>query len=80
MYKLDLEGRGILKEMGIPDHLSCLLQSLHAGQEVTVRTEHLKSNSFQVGKDYIKAVYNHFAYLTYMQSTSCEMPDWKNTS
>ena len=30
----------ILKEMGIPDHLTCLLRSLHAGQEATVRTQH----------------------------------------
>ena len=67
----------ILKEMGIPDHLSCLLQNLHAGQEVTVRTEYLMSDCFQIGKEYIKAVCSHFAYLTYMQNTSCEMPDWK---
>ena len=50
----------ILKEMGIPDHLTCLLRNLYAGQEATVRTE----------KEYVKAVYCHPAYLTYMQSTS----------
>ena len=32
----------------------------------------------QLGKEYIKAVYCHLAYLTYMQSTSCEMPGWMN--
>ena len=32
----------------------------------------------QLGKDYIKAVYYHPAYLTYMQSTSCKMPGWMN--
>ena len=31
----------------------------------------------KLGKEYIKAVYCHVAYLTYMQRTSCEMPDWK---
>ena len=30
----------------------------------------------KLGKEYIKAIYFHLAYLTYMQSTSCEMPDW----
>ena len=30
----------------------------------------------KLGKEYIKAVYHHLAYLTYMQSTSCKMPDW----
>ena len=30
----------------------------------------------KLGKEYVKAVYCHLAYLTYMQSTSCEMPDW----
>ena len=59
----------ILKETGIPDHLTCLLRSLCAGQEATVRTEHV-SDWFQIGKEYIKAVHCHPAYLTYMQSTS----------
>ena len=34
----------------------------------------------KLGKEHIKAVYCHPVYLTYMQSTSCEMPDWMNTS
>ena len=62
--------------MGIPDHLTCLLRNLYAGQEATVRTRHGTTNWFQIGKDYVKAVYCHPAYLTYMQSTSCEMPGW----
>ena len=33
-------------------------------------------NASKLGKEYVKAVYCHLAYLTYMQSTSCEMPDW----
>ena len=38
----------ILKEMGIPDHLTCLLRSLHAGQEATVRTRHGPTDWFQI--------------------------------
>ena len=40
----------ILKEMGIPDHLTCLLRNLYAGQETTVRTGHGTTDSFQIGK------------------------------
>ena len=53
----------ILKEMAIPDHLTCLLRNLYAGQEATVRTGHGMT-------DWVKAVYCHPAYLTSMQSTS----------
>ena len=60
----------ILKEMEIPDHLTCLLRNLYAGQEATVRTGHGTTDWFQIGKGLIKAVYCHPAYLTYMQSTS----------
>ena len=40
----------ILKEMGIPDLLTCLLRNLYAGQEATVRTEHGTTDWFQIGK------------------------------
>ena len=40
----------ILKEMGIPDHLTCLWRNLYAGQEATVRTKHGTTDWFQVGK------------------------------
>ena len=40
----------ILKEMGIPEHLNCLLRNLHAGQEATVRTGHGTTDWFQIGK------------------------------
>ena len=60
----------ILQEMGIPDPLACLLRNLYAGQEATVRTGHGTTDQFQTGKEYVKAVYCHPAYLTYMQSTS----------
>ena len=67
----------ILKQMGIPGHITCLLRNLYAGQEATVRTRHGTMDWFQTGKEVyytIKPVYCHPAYLTYMQSTSCEMP------
>ena len=64
----------ILKEMGIPDHLTCLPRNLYEGQEATVRTGHEIGS--KLGKEYHKAIYCHPAYLTYMQSTSCEMPCW----
>ena len=60
----------ILKQMGIPDHLTCLLRNLYAGQEATVRTRHGTQTGSKSGKEYVKAVYCHPAYLTYMQSTS----------
>jgi len=66
----------ILKEMGKPDHLTCLLRNLYAGQEATVRTGHGTTDWFQSGKEYINAVYCHPAYLTYMQSTSWETLGW----
>ena len=40
----------ILQEMGIPDHLTCLLRNLYAGQEATVRTGHGTKDCFQIGK------------------------------
>ena len=60
----------ILKEMGIPDHLTCLLRNLYAGREATVRTGHGTTDWFQIGKGVCQAVYCHPAYLTYMQCTS----------
>ena len=47
----------ILQEMGTPDHLTCLLRNLYAGQEATVRTRHGTTDWFQVGKEYITAAY-----------------------
>ena len=60
----------ILKEMGRPGHLTCLLKNLYAGQEATVRTGHGTTDWFQTGKGVHQAVYCHPANLTYMQSTS----------
>ena len=66
----------ILKEMGIPDHLNCLLRNLYAGQEGTVRTGHGTTDKLQIEKR-VHQEYCHLAYLTYMQSTSCKMLGWK---
>ena len=56
----------ILKEMGIPDHLACLLRNLYVGQEATVRTGHGTTD----WKGVRQTVYGHPVYLTYMHSTS----------
>ena len=67
----------ILQEMGIPDHLTCILRNLYAGEEATVRTGHGKTASFQIRIRVCQAVYFHLDCLTYMQSTSWETLDWK---
>ena len=66
----------ILKEMGIPNHLTYLLRNLYAGQEAIVRTRQGTTDWFQIRKGIFKAVYFHPVYLTYMQSTIYEMPGW----
>ena len=66
----------ILKEMGIPDHLTCLLRNLYAGPEATAKMDMEQWTGSKLGKEYIKAVYCHPAYLTYIQNTSCKMPRW----
>ena len=65
-----------LQEMGIADDLTCLLRNLYADQEATVRTGHETKDWFKTGKQCIRVVYCHPAYLTCMQRTSCEMPGW----
>ena len=68
----------ILKEMGIPDHLACLMRNLYAGQEAAVRTGHGTMDWFQIGKGVRQGcICCHPAYLTSMQSTSWEMLGWK---
>ena len=61
--------------MGILDHLTCLLRNLFAGREVT-EPEMEQQTGSRLEKEYVKGVYCHPAYLTCMQSTSCEMPGW----
>ena len=66
----------ILQEMGMPDHLTCLLRNLYAGQEATVRTGHGTTDWFQIGKGVCQGCILSLiqlyivTYLTYMQSTS----------
>ena len=65
----------ILKEMGILDHFACFLWNLYAGlkkQQLELDME--QQTDSKLGKEYVKAVYCHPAYLTSMQSTSCKMP------
>ena len=70
----------ILKKIGIPDHLACLLRNLYAGQEATVRIGHGTTDWFQIGKGVHQLgkeyTYCHSAYVISMQNTSCEMPGW----
>ena len=61
--------------MGIPDHPACLLKNLYTDQEAT-EPDIEQRTGLKLGKEYIKAVYSHPAYLTYMQSTSCKIPGW----
>ena len=67
----------ILKEMGIPEHLTCPLRSLYVGQEAT-ELDMGKQTGSKSEKEYVKAVYCHPAHLTYMQSISCKMLGWMN--
>ena len=60
----------ILQEMGIPNHLTCLLRNLYACQEVTDRMGHGTMDWFQIGKGVCQGCILSPAYLTYMQSTS----------
>ena len=59
----------ILREMGIPDHLTCLLRNLHADQEATVRTGHGTTDWFQIGKGVHQGNILSPCYLTSVQST-----------
>ena len=59
----------ILKEMGLPNHMICLLRYLYAGHEATELDMEQQTGSKEE-KEYVKVVYCHPAYLTYMQSTS----------
>ena len=66
----------ILKEMGIPDHLTCLLRNMCA-----IKKQHLdpymeQQTGSKLGKEYVRDVYCHPAYLSSMQSTSCKILGW----
>ena len=68
----------ILKEMGIPDHLTCLLKNLYAGQEATVRTGHETTDWFQIGKGVHQGcilspcLCNHDGVITYLEPDNWE--------
>ena len=59
----------ILQEIGIPDHLTCFLRNLYAGQKQQLELDMEKQTGSKSGKEYIKAVYCHPAYVNYMKST-----------
>ena len=66
----------VLKEMGIPEPLTCLLRNLYAGQKQQLEPDMEQWTGSKSGKEYLKVVYFHPAYLTYMQVSSCEMQGW----
>ena len=65
----------MFKEMGLTRHLTRLLRNLYAGQEATVSTGYGTMDRFQIGKGVHQGCILSPAYLTYIQSISCEMPD-----
>ena len=67
----------ILKEMGTPEHLMCLLRNLYVVSKATVRMRHEITTGSKLGKEY-KVVYCQPVYLDYIQSASCEMMGWMN--
>ena len=62
--------------MGIKDHLSALPRNLYAGQEAKLEMDMEQQTGSKLGKECVKAVCSHPAFLTYMQSTSHEMLGW----
>ena len=68
----------ILKEMGVPDHLTCLLKSLYVGQKVTVRIICRTTGKFKTGKEAWQGVHSHSGYLTSIQDTSFNIMDCIN--
>ena len=66
----------ILREIGIPDHLTCLLRNLYAGQEATVRTGHGTMDWLQIGKGEHQGYILSPCFISYVQSTSWEILGW----
>ena len=66
----------ILKEMGIPDQLTCILRNLLQVKKQQLEPHMEQLTGSKSGKEYDKAVYCHPVYLNYMQGTSCEMLGW----
>ena len=65
-----------LKEMGIPDHLTCLLRNLYTGQEATVRTEHGTTDWFQIGKGVHQGCILSPSIFNLYAEYIIEMSDW----
>ena len=61
--------------MGIPDPLTWLLVKIQVKKQ-QLKLDMEQQTGSKLGKEYLKAVYCHPAYLTYIQGTSCEIPDW----
>ena len=66
----------IFQDTGKAEHLTCFLRNLYVDQEATVRTRHGIIDWSQVGKGVPQSYLLSPAYLTYLQSASCEMPGW----
>ena len=66
----------IIQEMGIPDHLTCSSEICMQVKKQQLEPDMEQQTGSKSGKEYVKAVYCHSTYLTYMQSASCEMPGW----
>ena len=62
--------------MGLPDHLSCLLRNLYEVKKQQLEPDMEQQPGSKLGKEYVKAVYCHTAYSTYMQSISYDMLGW----
>ena len=62
--------------MGIPDHQTCLLRNLYAGQKQQLEPGMEQQTGSNTGKENVKAVYCHPADLTYLQSSSSKMSGW----
>ena len=66
----------ILKEMGIPEHLTCLLRNLYAGQEATATTRHGTMDWFQIGKRVHQSCILSPCLFNFYENTSWEIPGW----
>ena len=66
----------ILQEVGIPDHITCLWETCMQVKKQQLEMDMEQQTYSKLGKEYIKAVYCQPAYLTSVQSTSCEMLGW----
>ena len=67
-----------LKEMELPDHLTCILRNLYANPEATVRTRHGTTNWFKIGKVVLQGCILLPCLFHLYVNTSCEIPGWMN--